>query len=230
MLLTVSGAGAPRTLTGINARPELTERGAKAADGTRAVADTPDDPQLWRMKTTDLGAAPGALPLIDLRLWERVARDFDDVGPDACISEIFDELLAHNPHYLEMALRSARDVGDPEGMFAGFAMFYRILSLGACERGSVLPRITPETRDAIAALAGECGDAQFVMLATDTLRAENPCLMQMADGFASRHEDYLGIMQAFALLYKSLSAQALINGLRSGAKRSGPEPEGRSAA
>jgi hypothetical protein len=165
------------------------------------------------MKTTKLGRGSGALPPIDERLWERVARDFDDVGPDACIAEIFDELLAHNPHYLEMALRSARDVGEPERMLAGFAMFYRILSLGARERGSPLPRITPDTRDAIAALAGECGEAQFVMLAAETLQEENPCLMQMADSFASRHDDYLGIMQAFALLYKSLSAQAMIDGL-----------------
>jgi len=217
-------------LTGVNARPGLTTRGAKAADGTRAAAHTPDDPRLWRMKTTDLDAAPGALPLIDLRLWDRVARDFDDVGPDACISEILEELLARNPHYLEMALRRARHVGDLEGMFAGFAMFYRIVSLGACGRGGVLPRITPKPRDAIAALAGECGDAQFVMLATDTLRTENPCLMQMADGFASRHDVYLGIMHAFALLYKSLSAQASIDVLRSRAKRSGPEPEGRAEA
>lgn len=105
-----------------------------------------------------------------------MARDFDDVGLDACISEIFDELLAHIPHYLGMALRSGRAVEGPEGMFAGFAMFYRMLSFYACERGSVLPRITPETRDAIAALAGKCGDAQFVMLATDILRAEKSLL------------------------------------------------------
>lgn len=163
------------------------------------------------MKTADLGDA--ALPLIDERLWERVARDFDDVGPDAGVDEIVDELLAHNPHYLEMALRSARDVGEPELMLTGFAMFYRILSLGARETGVVLPRITPDTRDTIAALVTECGEAQFVTLAAETLRHENPCLMQMADSFASGHEDYLGIMQAFTLLYKCLSAQALIDGL-----------------
>ncbi|MET3709511.1 hypothetical protein ABIC65_000191 [Sphingomonas trueperi] len=148
-----------------------------------------------------------------------MARDFDDVGPDACIAEIVDELLAHNPHYLEMALRSARDVGDPKRMLAGFAMFYGILSLDARERGRPLPRITPDTRDAMTALAGEYGDAQFVTLATATLREENPCLMQMADSFASRHDDYLGIMQAFGLLYKSLSAQAMIDGLAGATRR-----------
>jgi hypothetical protein len=182
------------------------------------------------MKTTELGGGSGALPLIDERLWERVARDFDDVGPDACMAEILDELLVHNPHYLEMAMRCARDVGDSQRMLAGFGMFYRILSLGARECGIPLPRITPDTRDVIAELAGECGEVQFVMFATETLREENPCLMQMADSFASRHDDYLGIMQAFALLYKSLSAQAVIDGLSGRAKRRCPQPKGRPAS
>lgn len=168
------------------------------------------------MKITELGGGPGDLPQIDERICERVARDFDGVGPDACMAEILDELLAHNPHYLEMAMRIARDVGAPEHMLAGFAMFYRILWLGARERGRPLPRITPETRDTIAALAGECGEAQFVNLATATLLDENPCLLQMADRFAARYDDYLGIMQGFALLYKSLSAQAVIDGLTPG--------------
>lgn len=165
------------------------------------------------MKATKLGGGSGALPPIDERLWERVARDFDDVGPDACIAEIVDELLFDNPHYLEMALRCAHDLGDPDLLLAGFGMFYRMLALGARERGAPLPCITPETRDAIASLAGEFGESQFVLLATDTLRTENPCLLQMADGFASRRENYLGTMQAFALLYKCLSAQAAIDSL-----------------
>jgi len=178
---------------------------------------------------TELGGGSGDLPLIDERLWERVARDFDEVGPEACMAEIVDELLAHNPHYLEMAMRIARDVSEPEHMLPGFAMFYRILWLGARERGGPLPRITPETRDAIAALAGECGEAQFVSLASETLLKENPCLLQMADSFASRHDDYLGIMQGFALLYKGLSAQAVIDGLGIRAERRAANRRGRPA-
>jgi len=108
-------------------------------------------------------------------------------------------------------------------------MFYRILWLGARERGGPLPRITPETRDAIAALAGECGEAQFVSLASETLLKENPCLLQMADSFASRHDDYLGIMQGFALLYKGLSAQAVIDGLGIRAERRAANRRGRPA-
>lgn len=141
------------------------------------------------------------------------------------MEEILDELLAHNPHYLEMAARCAKDVGDPAHIMPGFAMFYRILALDARERGAALPRITPETRDIISALIGEFGDAQFVLLATETLHDENPYLLQMADGFASRHENYLGIMQGFALLYKSLSVQAVINrlGLRDASRREGSD-------
>lgn len=181
------------------------------------------------MNTSELGGSAGALPRINERLWERVARDFDDVGPEACMAEILDDLLAHNPHYLEMALRAAHNARDPDRALTGFGMFYRILSLGARDRGRPLPRITPVTRDAIAALVGECGEAQFVMLATETLREENPCLMQMADSFASGHDDYLGIMQAFVLLYKSLSAQGVTDRLCR-ANRRGTEPEGRTSA
>ena len=33
----------------------------------------------------------------------------------------------------------------------------------------------------------------------------------MAHSFASRHKDYLGIMQGFALLYKSLVVQSSVD-------------------
>jgi hypothetical protein len=140
-----------------------------------------------------------------------VARDFDDVGPEACMTEILDELLAHNPHYLEMALRCAKDLADPERILTGFAMFYRILAHGAHDQGAAVPRITPETRDIVGTLIGEFGEERFVLLATETLRDQNPYLLQMADSFSSRHEEYLAIMQGFALLYKCLAAQAAID-------------------
>ena len=154
-----------------------------------------------------------ALPSVHEFMWERVARDFDDVGPEACMAEILDDLLVNNPHYLEMAARSARDFGEPDRVLTGFGMFYRILELAALELGGTLPRITPETRDVVTAMISEFGDEQFVLLATETLSRENPCLLQMADGFASRHSDYLGIMAGFALLYNSLSAQLVAEGL-----------------
>jgi hypothetical protein len=164
------------------------------------------------------------LPLVHEIFWERVARDFENVGPEACMAEIVDELLVQNPHFLETAIRCARDSNAPQHVLAGFAMFYRILALGARDRGGALPRITIETRDAIAALASEFGDAQFTSLATDTLRDENPCMMQMADSFASRFSDYLLVMQGFVLLYRMLSAQAVIDGLRDGASKRADPP------
>jgi len=154
-----------------------------------------------------------ALPLVREFSWECVARDFDDVGPEACVAEILDDLLAHNPHYLEMALRCAKDLDDPERIMTGFAMFYRILAHGARIRGGAVPRITPETRDIVSTLIGEFGEERFVLLAIDTLRDENPCLLQMADGFSSRRENYLTVMQGFALLYKCLAAQAVTDRL-----------------
>jgi hypothetical protein len=164
------------------------------------------------------------LPSVHEIFWERVARDFENVGPEACMAEIVDELLAQNPHYLEIAIRSACDSGAPERVLTGFAMFYRILALGARDRGGALPRITLETRDAIAALVSELGEAQFTSLATDTLRDENPCMMQMADSFASRFPNYLLVMQGFVLLYRMLSAQAVIDGLRGVAFRRADPP------
>ena len=153
------------------------------------------------------------LPLVHEVYWERVARDFDDVGPEACVTEILDGLLAHNPHYLEMALGCAQELGDPERIMTGFAMFYRFLALDARDRGGAVPRITPDTRDVVSTLIGEFGEERFVLLATETLHDENPCLLQMADSFSSRHEDYFAIMQGFALLYKCLAAQAVIDGM-----------------
>ena len=153
------------------------------------------------------------LPLVSERHWERVARDFDDVGPEACVAEIVEELRAENPHYLAIARRCARDAGDEAGAFTGFATFYRILGLDARERGRAVPRITAQTLDVIDTLIEEFGEEQLMVLATEMLCEENPSLAQMADSFASRQQDYLTVMQGFVLLYKCLSVQAMIDGL-----------------
>ena len=152
------------------------------------------------------------LPLVSERHWERVARDFDDVGPQACIAEIVEQLRAQNPHYLAIAQRSAADAGDEASAFTGFAQFYRILDLDARDRGGAVPRITAQTLDVIDALVEEFGEEQFIVLATEMLCEENPFLSQMAHSFASRR-DYLTVMKGFVLLYKCLSVQATINGL-----------------
>ncbi len=155
------------------------------------------------------------VPLVSEHHWERVARDFDDVGPEACVAEIVDELRADNPHYLAIARRCARDAADAPGTFTGFAKFYRVLTLGARERGSGVPRIAPQTLDVIDTLVSEFGEAQFVALATETLCTENAWLAAMAHGFASRKPDYPMVMKGFAVLYNCLSVQATIDGLSS---------------
>jgi hypothetical protein len=42
----------------------------------------------------------------------------------------------------------------------------------------------------------------------EDLERNNPGLLQMAHGFATRQPDYLQVMQGFALLYKSLIDQS----------------------
>jgi hypothetical protein len=72
---------------------------------------------------------------------------------------------------------------------------------------SLPPRVTPDTRDLIVKQIDQKGTEAFTMECIDDLEATNPELLQMAHNFASRHRDYLGVMQGFALLYKSLVLQ-----------------------
>lgn len=162
-----------------------------------------------------------SVPLVSEDHWERVARDFDDIGPEACVGQIVAELRTDNPHYLAIARRCARDAVDEAGTFAGFAKFYRILALCARDRGEPVPRIAPQTLDVVDTLVAEFGEDRFVALAAETLCEENACLAAMAHGFASRSSDYLMVMQGFAVLYNCISVQATISGLspRSGAER-----------
>ena len=153
------------------------------------------------------------LPLVSQRHWERVSRDFDDVGPDACVAEIVEVLSGENPHYLAIARRCARDSADEARAFTGFAKFYRILALDAREQGVAVPRITAQTLDVIDTLIEEFGEERFIVLATEMLCEENPILAQMSESFASRQQDFLTVMQGFVLLYKCLSVQAMIDGL-----------------
>lgn len=160
------------------------------------------------------------LPPVSERHWERVVRDFDDVGPQACVAEIVEDLRKENPHYLAIARRCASDAADEARAFTGFAKFYRILALDARERNTSVPRITAQTLDVVDALLEELGEERFIVLATETLCGENPSLSQMADSFASPGHDYLTVMQGFVLLYNCLSTQAVIDGLTAGFRSS----------
>lgn len=144
---------------------------------------------------------------------ERVSREFDSLGPEACLAEISQYLRTHNPEILDMATKCARDLGDAGQTMVGFGMFYRLLIAqlprnGATSHGDILPRVSAQTRERVARQIAEGGPEAFTRETIEHLTRNNPELLQMAHQFASRRQDYLGTMQGFALLYASLVAQA----------------------
>jgi hypothetical protein len=151
------------------------------------------------------------LPVVAERTRERVCREFDNLGPEACIAEITEDLRRNNPELLHMASRCAADLGAQA--MVGFGMFYRLLVTEAqAWRFRALPRVTPETRERVARQIGEKGTAAFTREALADLERTNPELLQMAHSFSSRQGDYLAAMQGFALLHASLLAQAAADG------------------
>ena len=150
------------------------------------------------------------LPRVDERTRERVSREFDNLGPEACIAEILDELRRNNPEVLDMASRCAADLGDPAQLMVGFGMFYRLLAAEArALRFEVLPRVSAQTRGRVARTIDEKGVEAFTRDAIAELERSNPELLQMAHSFASRQAgaNYLAAMQGFALLHACLLAQ-----------------------
>ncbi|MEA2768513.1 MAG: hypothetical protein QOD93_1475 [Acetobacteraceae bacterium] len=144
---------------------------------------------------------------------ERLAREFDDRGPEACVTEVINDLKQHNPELLDMAVKCAKSRGDYSRVMQDLGMFYRlILAPSLPDRAgselNPLPRMTPRTRDLIVAQIDELGPEVFTMNAVTELETQNPELLQMAHNFASTQPDYLEVMQGFALVYKSLVDQA----------------------
>jgi hypothetical protein len=153
------------------------------------------------------------LPLVAEHTRERVSREFDNLGPEACVAEITENLRRTNPEILDMAARCAADVGDTTALMVGFGMFYRLLvAESQLLRFEALPRVTAETRDRIVQQIAEKGAKDFTEEALAELERTNPELLQMAHHFSSRQKDYLATMQGFALLYASLLAQAAADG------------------
>jgi hypothetical protein len=160
------------------------------------------------------------LPRVEESTREQITREFDDVGPDACVAEISAHLRENNPEWLYMAAKCAGDVGDPQRIMGGFCMFYRLLIAQAApghpmmmESGAPaglnpLPRVSVETRAEIVAKIDRSGADAFMKDAVQELNDGNPELLQMAHYFASAHDDYLGVMQGFALLYTALRIQS----------------------
>ena len=71
-----------------------------------------------------------------------------------------------------------------------------------------LPCVTPEVREALVQQIDEQGPEVFTVAALEEIDFHNPQMLNMAHSFAMRHDDYLGIMQGFGLLYMALSLQA----------------------
>jgi hypothetical protein len=160
------------------------------------------------------------LPRVASQIRERVAREFDDRGPDVCRAEIIVDLEANNPELLDIAGRCARDVGELERIMTGFCMFYRLLTIAARTPGGVssgrgveqhvnlLPRVSVATRAEVVRKIDAMGSQNFTRQAFDELEGNNPELLVMAHNFAENEADYGGVMQGFALIYACLLAEA----------------------
>jgi hypothetical protein len=162
-----------------------------------------------------------SLPRVGSITWERIAREFDDRGPEVCRTEITRDLEANNPELLDMATRCARDVGDFVRVLTGFCMFYRLLwaearaLAGAAEHSgdrrelSLLPKVSPATRATLVKRIEAMGSKEFTREVIGELERDNPELLLMAHHFAEDQPDYIGVIQGFALLYACLLAEAL---------------------
>jgi hypothetical protein len=148
-----------------------------------------------------------SLPRVSESTRERISREFDNLGPEACVEEITVSMRRHNPELLDMALRCAVDIGDADQIMMGFAMFYRLLAAEAAT-DLALPRVTPETRGRIVQQIEQKGSEAFTHAALELMERANPELLQMAHRFATRQKHYLAMMQGLALLYACLVAQA----------------------
>ncbi len=150
------------------------------------------------------------VPRVSELTHERVSREFDDFGPAACRAEVSALLADENPEILDMMTRCANDLSTATmDVMTGFAMFYRLLIAEArASLGFRLPRVTAETRARIVEELSELGEDQFTLAACDQLGKDNPELLRMAEGFASRRTNYLAIMQGFCLIYGTLALQS----------------------
>jgi len=152
------------------------------------------------------------LPRVTGLTRERIAREFDNLGPDVCMAEIKADLRRHNPELLDMASRWAAGSGEEDRLMIEFGMFYRLLAaearapLGVAELNP-LPRVSTEVRDQIVARIDRTGDEDFTWEAIGNLEMANPELLEMAHGAALRLADYGRTMQGFALIHEAMLTQ-----------------------
>jgi hypothetical protein len=156
------------------------------------------------------------LPRVKEQTRERISREFDEVGLQACMAEIIAELRQHNPELLDMAARWAGEDNPSDDLMIGFGMFYRLLTAEArlpSENSvlSPLPRVSAGVRDTIVQRIDAIGGENFTREAIDNLEILNPELLQMAHRYASRRSDYARTMQGFALLHEALLMQCRLD-------------------
>src|ERR1700722_19344299 len=94
------------------------------------------------------------LPRVTVFIRERISREFDDLGPEACIAEIRADLQRHNPELLDMASRWAGDGDETKSLMTVFGIFYSLMTAGALPPLGVaalnpLPRVSTDVRDSI---------------------------------------------------------------------------------
>jgi hypothetical protein len=155
------------------------------------------------------------LPCVSVITRERIARELDDRGPEACLTETLQELSVGNPEILDMATKCAASFGHSSAkILLELCVFYRLLSEEfrathpALRALAPIPRVTQATRDKIVSDIDQHGVDAFTLKAVEHLEQQNPELLQMANGSATRLGRYLPVMQGFALVYRALVEQA----------------------
>ena len=155
------------------------------------------------------------LPQVTSITRERVSREFDHLGPVACMDEITSDLKKNNPEVLDMILKCSADTAKPDQVVVGLGMFYRLLTAqsgsGPGTRVSMLPCVTAECREAVVRQIDIEGEEQFTLDAIERLDRENSELLQMAHNFATEHDNYLQVMQGFGLIYTAMAIQSTLD-------------------
>lgn len=154
------------------------------------------------------------LPQVTELTRERMYRQMDDLGPVACTEDVIVRLRRENPELLNIARNCVADVADATQAMTGLAMFYALLRAEMPPHDRLLhplPRVCEETRDEIVSEIDATGVEAFSNAAIDEMERTNPELLQAAHDLASVHRDYVKMMLGFALVYRCLAVQSMVD-------------------
>lgn len=102
---------------------------------------------------------------------EYVARQFDDLGPEACVAEVTEHLGRENPELLDMVRRCASDIGGGFDTMVGFGMFYQLLLAAAVDaHGKQTPHALPSSRRRNIVIAARQRQCLVTLSKTTTFR------------------------------------------------------------